>query len=817
MTADVAQDPYGFSRFPVIGSAVRTVLIAVVILAGLAGLAGGYARAQETQEPLTAEAEMTAQSLFDRAVRAIEEKTVSLQALELLRGQLVKVRDTNAAIVRRDNLAVDLLSAQLGSLGPAPAEGAEEAADVAARRLELENALAQANAPIRQAGETLQRVEVLIRELDKQLRLRKLQDVVERYPSPLAISTWQDGLQEISQFRQRLWRDIQSELARPSVSKQLNRTVPIALGLAVFGFGFLMFVQFPISRGLMRYAERRRGGVRGLLLALASNSTFILLPAIGAVALVAILPILDIRPNAVRTVVSALPWFAVVMIVAHWLGHTIFAPEAQRWRMLDLSEAESLRGLRLCQALGVFLMLELLLEFLEIDQAFGPAAISVLSAPLIFLAAGLLWLLAGTLRKNQATAEPSEAGEDGEPDETAVAPKDSGFLLFLSLLMRGAAILAVGVVLAGYVQLARVASIPIIVTVAELGLGYLLYHLARQIFNAVTDRQDTEPVPISLAISLVCVLTLVFAPLIALTWGARPTDIVEVGRLLYNGVQFGDIRLSLDSVIILAVVFGLGVLVTRWLQNVLKTSVLPQTRMDAGARNAVLTGVSYVGLTLAVLIAVSTAGLNLSSLAVVAGALSVGIGFGLQTIVSNFVSGIILLIERPIKEGDWIEVSGQSGYVRKISVRSTRIETFDRHDVIIPNSDLIAGTVKNMTLSSKTGRLILPVGVAYGSDLEKVKSILLDAARGHSSITLYPMPSVLFTGLGDSSLDFELRCYLKDVGNILTTRSDLYFTVYNELGKAGIEIPFPQRDLHLRDIDRLVEAIEQRGGSEKPG
>ncbi|KZM47686.1 mechanosensitive ion channel domain-containing protein [Labrenzia sp. OB1] len=782
----------------------------------LLGLAVGAAHAQENQELPVAEAGGTSQSLFERAVRAIEEKTVSVQALELLRGQLAEVRDANAAIVRRDDLAADLLSAQLESLGPAPAEGAGEAADVAARRLELENALAKANAPIRQAGETLRHVEVLIRELDKQLRLRKLQEVVERYPTPLVVSTWQNGLEEVSEFRQRLWRDIQSELARPSVSKQLNRTVPIALGLALFGLGFLVFLQFPLSRGLMRHAERRRGGVRGLLLALASNSTFILLPVIGAVALVAILPILDIRPNAVRTAVSALPVLAIVMIIAHWLGHTIFAPEAQRWRMLDLSDAEALRGLRLCQALGVFLMLELLLETLEIDQAFGPAAISVLSAPLIFLAAGLLWLLAGTLRKNEAATEPSELREDGEPDETDVHLKDSGFLLFLSLLMRGAALLAVGVVLAGYVKLARVASIPMIVTVAQLGLGYLLYHLARQIFNAVTDKEDTAPVPISLSISLVCGLTLVFAPLIAMTWGARPTDIVEVGRLLYNGVQFGDIRLSLDSFIILIAVFGLGMLVTRWLQNLLRRSVLPQTRMDAGARNAVLTGVSYVGLTLAVLIAVSTAGLNLSSLAVVAGALSVGIGFGLQTIVSNFVSGIILLIERPIKEGDWIEVSGQSGYVRKISVRSTRIETFDRHDVIIPNSDLIAGTVKNMTLSSKTGRLILPVGVAYGSDLEKVKSILLDAARGHTSITRYPMPSVLFTGLGDSSLDFELRCYLKDVGTILTTRSDLYFTVYNELGKAGIEIPFPQRDLHLRDIDRLADAIERRSEARDP-
>ncbi|POF28224.1 DUF3772 domain-containing protein [Roseibium marinum] len=813
MTADADLTQHGLNIFTRIKSAVRSVLVsALILMAPAAGTAIG----QESQAGAAPEPRTAAQSLFDRAVTAIEEQTVTVQTLVLLREQLVNVREKNSAIIQGGDLAADLLSAQLDSLGPPPADGVEEAEDVARRRAELQNALAEANAPIRQARETLRHVEVLIRELDKQLRLRNLQEILERYPSPLAISTWQNGFEEISTFRLRLWRDIQSELARPSVSKQLNRTGPIALGLALFGIVFLVFLQFPLSRVLVRYAERRRGGVKGLILAIASNFTFLLLPAIGAAALVAILPILDIRPNAVRTVVTSLPILAFVMIIAHWLGHTLFAPEQQHWRLLDLSDREALRGLRLCQGLGVFLVLEILLEALEIDHAFGAAAISVLSAPLIFLAAGLLWLLAGTLRKNEAATKQSETPEDEGADDAAVQPKDSGFLLFLSLLMRVSAVLAVAVVLAGYVKLARVASIPMIVTVAQLGFGYLLYHLARQIFNAVTDTEDTERVPIFLSIGLVCFLTLVFAPLIALTWGARPTDIVEVSRVLYNGVQFGDIRLSLDSLIILVAVFALGVLVTRWLQNVLKTSVLPQTRMDAGARNAVLTGVGYAGLTLAILVSVSTAGLNLSSLAVVAGALSVGIGFGLQTIVSNFVSGIILLIERPIKEGDWIEVSGQSGYVRKISVRSTRIETFDRHDVIIPNSDLIAGTVKNMTLSSKTGRLILPVGVAYGSDLERVKSILLDAARGHSTIARYPMPSVLFAGLGDSSLDFELRCYLKDVGNILTTRSDLYFTVYNELGKAGVEIPFPQRDLHIKDIDRLAAAIERRTGAGDP-
>jgi potassium efflux system protein len=284
---------------------------------------------------------------------------------------------------------------------------------------------------------------------------------------------------------------------------------------------------------------------------------------------------------------------------------------------------------------------------------------------------------------------------------------------------------------------------------------------------------------------------------------------------LIDGVKFGETRISLEAVIKLIVVFGTGMVLTRWFQKLLRTTVLPRTRLDLGGQTALVTGVGYVGLTLAALIAVSAAGLNLSSLAVVAGALSVGIGFGLQTIVSNFVSGIILLIERPIKEGDWIEVSGYSGVVRKIAVRSTRIETFDQHDVIVPNSDLIAGTVKNMTLSSKTGRLVIPVGIAYGSDLEATRRIMLDAAANNQMVMRQPAPAVMFIGLGESSLDFELRCYLHEVGAGVSARSEILFEIYNELGKAGIEIPFPQRDIHLRDIDRLIEAIAGRALSPK--
>lgn len=287
-------------------------------------------------------------------------------------------------------------------------------------------------------------------------------------------------------------------------------------------------------------------------------------------------------------------------------------------------------------------------------------------------------------------------------------------------------------------------------------------------------------------------------------WQVPDTYTQGVAAYFSSGLDIGPVTIYPDK-IVLAVLF-LPVLLTinAWFKKRLEHQWLEKSLMERGAKESIATIIGYVGISITILVALSIAGMDFSKLALIAGALSVGIGFGLQNIVNNFVSGLILLFERPIKIGDWIEVGSVVGHVKKISIRSTQIQTFDKADIIVPNSDLISGTVTNWMLWNNRGRIRVPVSVAYGTNTDTVKELLLSIAKENKEVIsdspLEDDPDVIFMGFGDSSLDFQLRCYIYNIDKRLTTLSALNFAIDRTFRENNIEIPFPQRDVHIRDV-----------------
>ncbi len=289
--------------------------------------------------------------------------------------------------------------------------------------------------------------------------------------------------------------------------------------------------------------------------------------------------------------------------------------------------------------------------------------------------------------------------------------------------------------------------------------------------------------------------------LIAAPWGVSSAGLVAKARSALTGFEVAGLNISLTGIAVAVLFFVAGIVLTRTLQRWLRQRYLPLTDIDPGLKTSIATATGYLGFIAAVVVAFASVGIDLSRLALVAGALSVGIGFGLQSIVNNFVSGLILLVERPIKAGDWIIVGSEEGTVKNINVRATELETFDRATVVIPNSDLISGTVKNWVLGGTMGRVSIVIGVAYGSDAEEVREILRSCAADHPLVMSYPEPKVFLLDFGDSALMFRLDAYLADISDGFGVRSDIRFEILKRFGEAGIEIPFPQRDVNLRVSD----------------
>ncbi|MGD2063893.1 MAG: mechanosensitive ion channel [Nitrospirota bacterium] len=281
---------------------------------------------------------------------------------------------------------------------------------------------------------------------------------------------------------------------------------------------------------------------------------------------------------------------------------------------------------------------------------------------------------------------------------------------------------------------------------------------------------------------------------------------VVIRALRYPLVTLGEVAVSPLSLIQGLVVFGAFLLISRFLRRLLRDRVYPRTRLDAGVRNAISNFVNYGLLTLGVLVALQTIGIRLTTLTVFAGALGVGLGFGLQNIANNFVSGLILLVERPVKTGDYVDLTTTRGVVERIGARSTLIRTRDNIAIVVPNSEFISQTVTNWSLKDPKTRIHVEVGVAYGTDPRKVEEILVTVANDHPKVLKDPAPRVWFHNFGDSSLDFVLLAWVYDPAStgLRGLRSELRFAITDAFTANGIEIPFPQRDLHIRSIDETA-------------
>ncbi len=696
---------------------------------------------------------------------------------------------------------------QLEALGPAPKEKEAEDPAISAKRDLIALMVRRLEAADRQLELLIVQARQLAERAAERQRALFFSEVLKPARSVLNPLLWLDGLATLPDFWERF-----TALASSWLGREGRAGILVALGLMTLSL-LVVGRLWRQWRGPWEAGEKPADEVRRMWQALrvplfVALITFLLL-ALIKLALFA----LGAPSPRVERMLSALAGGVMYAAVLIALARGILRPRTPHMRLVDIADAGAQRAYRLIILVAVLHGFDLFITKVA-AELFLPLAFSEAWAATMALAhVALAWMLVLTLRRAQALSTPAgeTAGDTAAPDHFLFGWVRYVFHVILLLL-----VVIVVALLAGYVALAHFIARQMVFTAALVSALYLLHHLADALVKSAFDprspvgrflRQDLLFSDNAIArasvtfSTLVDVLTvLVGLPLVLMQWAVNWFDVLAWVRQVFFGFKVGNITIEPANILLGLVVFVIGLMLVRLLVMWLDRRVLSRSDMDEGIRHSILTVSRYTGIVGAFLVALSVAGVNLTSLAFFGGALGIGIGFGLQTIVNNFVSGLILLAERPIKAGDWIQVSGGEGLVKRIKVRSTEIETFDRCTIIVPNSQLISEPVSNWFHDNRMGRVRVPVGVSYDADPDVVQEILLKCARAHPRALASPAPFVLFTGFGDNSLDFELRLYIGDAGYRASTASDLRFAIFRELKKAGIEIPFPQRDVHVRSL-----------------
>ena len=730
-------------------------------------------------------------STANRAESVLTAGRASEKSLEILRDEIGNWRSNFKAAINLNADRISLIQTQFDALPPAPDDGSDDPLE--ARRSELKEILTELKMPGLRANDAFIQADTLISEIDLLLRIRQTDALLTSVESPLRPSIWAQAVRQ--SFNSLLAPINELRLIEISDAQKTNfKMQAVSIFALVFGALASWFVGLKLPNSIDGIANKSSAkSFRALKLPISLLE--LVFKFVAILLIIRAFHLSGLIGLKGSLFLDQLPYFGALLLFALWLPKQLFSGEVGFLSSLNLNKTitskTNFAGAALILILFDLCSTGLAQKSITVDtHSFAVLIVTI-------LASTILWRVRTSIIEIENLLL-----QDQKDDEQFRISFSHRFPNLIHKILLVSLFLAPLLVSVGYVNAGQELTKSIILTLGLLLIVIIVQDYVIDFYLMVLGQEEENRdhlVPILLSF----VLLLGSLPFFAVIWGVRQQELFEIWSNFQSGFELGTIKLSPGLILGFLVIFTVGYMLTRFIQSALRSTVLPRTSMDTGAQTAIVSGVGYLGIFLAAVIAFSATGLDLSSLAIVAGALSVGIGFGLQNIVSNFVSGIILLIERPVSVGDWIEVSGKMGYVRDISVRSTRIETFDRSDVIIPNADLVSGVVTNYTRGNTVGRLIIPVGVAYGTNTKNVEAILKEIAEAHPKILKDPGPSIVFQGFGSDSLDFEIRAILGDVNWMLSIKSEINHQIAERFAVEGIEIPFSQRDIWIKNPESL--------------
>lgn len=759
---------------------------------------------------------------LDQKELALQGRTLSDIDLQNLRLQIEPVIAEIRAVIDEQTPRLEASRQRLSQLGPKPASGQpDESPDVARDRAEREAAVAELDETQRLGRALLVQAEQLSTQIGDLRRAGFARALFEQSDGIFSPSLWMNVVQAIPR-ELRAQRIVFSD-ALDQAARSTSLGILLMLGLAV-GVAIALYVG---RRSLAPRLVRRDPAIvdplrRNRLLAAVGVLVLSAGPAIAGSWIVwAAFDSTDIVPPRLEQVGAAMLRGLAFIAFVRALIDAILAPDHASWRLITVRDASATRIMSFSVTLATVIVIGKVIE--SFNTAIAAALpITVITRAVFALAAAFVF--AELLRRFAARANQDEAclGPYVAQEVDIGGPVRSLGWFVVAVV--------IGSVLGGYTALASfvvdqavwisiiIALLILSIALADEFIGGSLRTQSRLSTtlqaNTGIRRRSLEQIGVLASGVARLALIVIAILLILLPWGIESTDVTGSLRALFFGFSVGDVTISLSSVLIAAVLFAAGFTITRIIQRWLDNTFLPATDLDAGLRNSIRTAAGYVGIITAGVIAFTYLGLSLERLTIVAGALSVGIGFGLQSIVNNFISGLILLWERPIRVGDLVVVGDGEGYVRRINVRSTEIQTFDRSTLIVPNSNLISGVVRNRVRNDRVGRVIVSIPVPRATDPDVMAEIMKRAALAHREIMSEPNPRVIFKKVTENTIDFDLICFVDDIDAAGRVSSDLYFEIFREMRKAGIGVPPGTAAPEPEEVEEAKPDASKKSGEE---
>jgi potassium-dependent mechanosensitive channel len=772
------------------GPSFRAVIAALALL-----IQFGLAQAFDNSALLASEREANVmRSDLERVQSVLEQAGVTDDQLAVQRDIIEKLRVDSVSEALKLAAPLDDVEQQLNQLGAPPAVGTKETPTIAAQRIELTDAVARIAAAKKQYELIGIEADQMSAKVSASQRNQFFQRIFKADKSILNPLLWRDAFVGVGILFGRLsslltiWWHSQAPVAQWAGLLLLPAVLGgIWSGWRIIKRNFSSWLPLPAVNEALSPLRRLWRVISGaVLLTFAIGVLNLLIAASLDVSNLAT-PRFDIIVGAITAVMS-------YCLFNFGFAQLICAPRQPEARLIAIDD-------RAAKIVPVFVLIATLVQATAAQIAFisGELLLPVsLIAGQSAIAAAILIALAGlmlVLLRRQSKITPSNVPE---PHYLA------WFVRFIPLLWV-LLIVAVFALIFGYLALAYFISGKILDTVLVVIILVLAHHLVDalsdtlqnpvsalgQQFRKFTNLSDRGLSRLSLTFRTLAdiLLVIVGIPWLLALWTVTWVDFRSLSNNALVGFRVGSITVSPLNIISLFLILALGVVITRFITSWLDKRVLTQTKMNKGVQDSVRTGANYAGYVLAAAFALSAAGFDFSSFTIVAGALGVGIGFGLQSIVNNFVSGLILLAERPVRVGDWVVTGAGEGIVKKINVRSTEIETFDNCTIIVPNSNLITEAVRNWTHRDTLGRFLVTVGVVHGTDADQVAKILTEVVGAHPKILRYPPALVQLSKFAPNAMEFEVRGHVADVFDAAQVSSDLRFSIARRFLAEQIIIP----------------------------